>query len=184
MTDPYPFPKQTIHAAPYNAPPLKFPYLIFSAPSSSGCFNIFFLISYSSVYSVGIGDKSAVARSFYWPSSNAEVENERIYASAPLIRPLGEDSKQFYLFFLTLTVCIRPFAWKTSFHNHVKLWKGPQIFRLFLIFLVKKKVKCTLVQALRFCTGRTAHRGSRGIAALYRHWGSVQAVRRIGGVEV
>ena len=26
------------------------------------------------------------------------------------------------------------------------------------------KVKCTLVQALRLCTGRTAHRGSRGIA--------------------
>jgi hypothetical protein len=29
---------------------------------------------------------------------------------------------------------------------------------------VKVKVKCTLVQALRFCTGQTAHRGSRGIA--------------------
>jgi hypothetical protein len=26
-----------------------------------------------------------------------------------------------------------------------------------------------LVQALRLCTGRTAHRGSRGIALLYRH---------------
>ena len=47
-----------------------------------------------------------------------------------------------------------------------------------------EKVKCTLVQALRLCTGRTAHRGSRGIALLYRHWGSVQAVRPIGGVEV
>jgi hypothetical protein len=34
---------------------------------------------------------------------------------------------------------------------------------------IKVKVKCTLVQALRFCTGRTAHRGSRGIALLYRH---------------
>ena len=30
--------------------------------------------------------------------------------------------------------------------------------------VVKVKVKCTLVQALRLCTGRTAHRGSRGIA--------------------
>ena len=29
---------------------------------------------------------------------------------------------------------------------------------------VKVKVKCPLVQALRLCTGRTAHRGSRGIA--------------------
>jgi hypothetical protein len=35
--------------------------------------------------------------------------------------------------------------------------------------LCKVKVKCTLVQALRLCTGRTAHRGSRGIALLYRH---------------
>jgi hypothetical protein len=34
---------------------------------------------------------------------------------------------------------------------------------------VKVKVKCTLVQALRLYTGRTAHRGSRGIALLYRH---------------
>jgi len=37
-------------------------------------------------------------------------------------------------------------------------------------FLCKgKKVKCTLVQALRICTGRTAHRGTGGIAVLYRH---------------
>jgi len=31
----------------------------------------------------------------------------------------------------------------------------------------KVKVKCTLVQALRLCTGRTVHRGSRGIALLF-----------------
>ena len=37
------------------------------------------------------------------------------------------------------------------------------------IISVKAKIKCTLVQALRLCTGRTAHRGSRGIAVLYRH---------------
>ena len=30
-----------------------------------------------------------------------------------------------------------------------------------------RKVKCTLVQALRLCTGRTTHRGSRGIALLF-----------------
>jgi hypothetical protein len=30
--------------------------------------------------------------------------------------------------------------------------------------MVSKKVKVTLVQALRLCTGRTAHSGSRGIA--------------------
>ena len=32
---------------------------------------------------------------------------------------------------------------------------------------IKVKVKVTLVQALRLCTGRTAHRGSRGIALLF-----------------
>jgi len=30
-----------------------------------------------------------------------------------------------------------------------------------------KKVKVTLVQVLRLCTGRTVHRGSRGIALLF-----------------
>jgi len=30
----------------------------------------------------------------------------------------------------------------------------------------KGEVKCTLVQALKLCTGRTAHRGSRDIAVL------------------
>ena len=37
---------------------------------------------------------------------------------------------------------------------------------------VKGKVKVTLVQALRFCTGRTAHRGSRGIALLFHDHGT------------
>ena len=31
----------------------------------------------------------------------------------------------------------------------------------------KSKVKCTLVQELKLCTGHMAHRGSRGIALLY-----------------
>jgi hypothetical protein len=35
-----------------------------------------------------------------------------------------------------------------------------------------KKVKCTLVQALRLCTGRTAHRGSRNIVLLFRAHGT------------
>jgi len=30
----------------------------------------------------------------------------------------------------------------------------------------KRKVNCTLVQALRLCTGSTVHRGSKGIALL------------------
>ena len=43
--------------------------------------------------------------------------------------------------------------------------------RHWYIFVLNKKgevkVKVTFVQALRFCTGRTAHRGSRGIALLF-----------------
>jgi len=37
-----------------------------------------------------------------------------------------------------------------------------------IVPLFKVKVKCTLVEALRLCTGRTAHRGNRGIALLFR----------------
>ena len=45
---------------------------------------------------------------------------------------------------------------------------------------LKKKVKCTLVQALRLCTGRMAHRGSRGIALPFLDHGT----RRGWGVSV
>ena len=39
--------------------------------------------------------------------------------------------------------------------------------------LVKKvKVKCTLVQALRYCIGPTAHRGSTGIALPFHDHGT------------
>ena len=34
------------------------------------------------------------------------------------------------------------------------------------------KVKCTLVQALRLCTGRTAPRGSRGIVLPFHDHGT------------
>ena len=44
----------------------------------------------------------------------------------------------------------------------------------------KAKVKCTVVQALRLCTGRTAHRGSRGIALTFHDNGT----RRGWGVSV
>jgi len=59
------------------------------------------------------------------------------------------------------------------------------LIKMYGIFQCKvKNVKCTVVQALRLCAGTTAHRGSRGIAVLYRHRGCVQAVQPIGGVEV
>ena len=38
--------------------------------------------------------------------------------------------------------------------------------------LGKVKVQCTLVQALRLCTGRTAHTGSRGIVLLFHDHGT------------
>ena len=41
----------------------------------------------------------------------------------------------------------------------------------------KKKLKVTLVQALRLCTGRTAHRGSRGIAVLFHDHGTRRGLR-------
>jgi len=44
----------------------------------------------------------------------------------------------------------------------------------------KVKVKRTLVQAIRLCTGCTAHRGSRGIALLFHDHG----IRRVWGVSV
>jgi len=40
------------------------------------------------------------------------------------------------------------------------------------VSLNKSNVKCALVQALRLCTGRTAHRGSRGITLLFHDHGT------------
>jgi hypothetical protein len=45
---------------------------------------------------------------------------------------------------------------------------GDELTKVYVNCMVKK-VKCTLVQALRLCTGHTAHRESRCIALLYRH---------------
>ena len=42
----------------------------------------------------------------------------------------------------------------------------------FLSFQRHKCVKCTLVQTLRLCTGRTAHRGRKGIALLFLYHGT------------
>jgi len=43
----------------------------------------------------------------------------------------------------------------------------PTSFLLFSSCCVKSKIKCTLAQVRRLCTGRTAHWGSRGIALLF-----------------
>ena len=43
---------------------------------------------------------------------------------------------------------------------------------------VKKKVKCTLVQALTLCTGRAAHRGSSGIVLPFHDHGTRRGGRK------
>ena len=48
------------------------------------------------------------------------------------------------------------------------VYKGQMVYSL----VTGKKVKVSLVQALRLCTGRTAHRGSRGIALPFHDHGT------------
>ena len=49
--------------------------------------------------------------------------------------------------------------------------------QLNIVYDGKKKVNCALVQALRLCTGLTAHRGSRGIALHFLDYGTKKGVR-------
>jgi hypothetical protein len=63
------------------------------------------------------------------------------------------------------------FSTKCSLHTRREFWT---------LNLIKVKIKVTLVQALRLCTGRMAHRGSRGIALPFHDHGT----RRGWGVSV
>ena len=72
----------------------------------------------------------------------------------------------FFLSFVSLCIFLRS--------------KTPIFLRVFLFFPSVVQVKCTLVQALRLCTGRTSHRGSRGIALPCRDHGT----RRGWGISV
>jgi hypothetical protein len=45
---------------------------------------------------------------------------------------------------------------------------------------IEKKVKVTLVQALRLCTGRTVHRGSRGKGKVHPCTGTEAMYRPYG----
>ena len=56
---------------------------------------------------------------------------------------------------------------KTSTCNNMHLQPEQEIITYSL-----RKIKCTLVQALRLCTGRTVHRGSRGIALPFHDHGT------------
>ena len=73
-------------------------------------------------------------------------------------------------FYILPTDCIKSCVLYGSRHTE----------RYFPIYTIKVKVKCTLVQALRLCTDRTAHRGSRGIAVPFLDHGT----RRGWGVSV
>jgi hypothetical protein len=60
-------------------------------------------------------------------------------------------------------------------NNYVKVITNLFFYLVCAITCKKKvnvKVKCTLVQALRLCTGRTANSGSRGIALLFHDHGT------------
>jgi len=71
-----------------------------------------------------------------------------------------------------------PFLHFSAYNNHtLSVYSGADIhFRMVEeprnVFSALSKVKCTLVQALRLCTGRTAHRGCRGIAVLFLDHGT------------
>jgi len=66
----------------------------------------------------------------------------------------------------TITSVERTNNWNINFcdSNTFPVWHN--------VSLRKVKVKCTLVQALRLCTGCTAHRGSRDIALLFLDHGT------------
>ena len=79
--------------------------------------------------------------------------------------------------------------WKTQskYCKRIKLWQwilhGGSFCGITDVQMMGKgkvEVKCTLVQALRLCTGRTAHRGSRGIALTFHDHGT----KRGWGVSV
>jgi len=63
---------------------------------------------------------------------------------------------------------------------HLACFRTPLLLRGWWARHKSKKAKCTLVQALRLCTGHTAHMGSRGIALLFLD----QGTRRGWGVSV
>jgi hypothetical protein len=70
--------------------------------------------------------------------------------------------------------------------HHVDVCSNANISSSFILFMFKVQwlkgigAKCTLVQALRLCTGRTAHRGSGAIALPFLDHGT----RREWGISV
>jgi hypothetical protein len=86
------------------------------------------------------------------------------------IQKLDKKFTTYTKYFHTLTINPNLFQVQTN--------RSLQIMNTYL--LVKVKVKCPLVQALRLCTGHTAHRGSRGIALPFHD----HSTRRGWGVSI
>jgi hypothetical protein len=93
-----------------------------------------------------------------------------------LERVLKKDARHFltlmnFLDMVMSTPLFTPYFADKIFHeyfNHIVRATFLAQFIVFnLIYFVKVKVKCILVQALKLCTGRTAHRGSKVIALLF-----------------
>ena len=75
--------------------------------------------------------------------------------------------------------------WTASFFKVIHLvWLDSEVMQNNNVCRLYRKICCkvkyTLVHTLRLCTGRTAHRGSRGIALLFLDHGT----RRVWGVSV
>jgi hypothetical protein len=72
--------------------------------------------------------------------------------------------------FLHISVC-----WHLKVTFMINYYISHKVWYLFCVLRnlkYIKKVKYTLVQALKLCTGRTTHRGSRGIALLFHDYGT------------
>jgi hypothetical protein len=77
-----------------------------------------------------------------------------------------------FMFLKNISISIASLLWRqfTFVVKHLFMKKKGWQRRI----KVKVKVKVTLVQALRLCTGRTAHRGSRGIAVPFHDHGTIR----------
>ena len=99
------------------------------------------------------------------------------YYDVIYLQPYVKRLKQNFWFLITFRFKAT-YSWSKQI-LHVVYQYGRQMGRshCFYISNLKKKVKCTLVQALRLCTDRTAPRWSRGIAlpfldhGTWRGWG-------------
>jgi len=79
---------------------------------------------------------------------------------------------------LTVPVNITVSVFSARSEKHIAFYEFSMRHRIKIQISGEHKIygnytrKCTLVQAMRLCTGRTAHRGSGGIALLFLDHGT------------